>query len=262
MKTFSKIYLACWIFLSGCKYDVQLPESHKSVSTQTSGQFRLATDESFAKTITLTNYKHWRESDIPTNMSKDSKAACIKAWGCLPTAYLIARRIYEKKWAVDATTYWDLAVSMGTTCKTGTDWTKPGRQAKNDLGNKHRTWEQDAYTIRSDAKNAIKKYLTLDKPIIIAVRINGTADPSIISINKKYNATTKKYDLVGVGHAVVLVGLNLGKDGTGTATYIDPLESESSGKNKKTVNYTTFLDSMNVSATDGGFFMQPIGVFN
>jgi Peptidase_C39 like family len=194
----------------------------------------------FDRGISLTNYQHWYEGNVPKGKAPNGvKYTDMKLGirGCAPSTYLMAKALIDPNFKVSIDEYKNAIDGMGTD-RTGTSMDKIGVYAKTQLGNNH--YELMQTSDREKAKKAIQMVLDKDKPIIVNVRVKGTG------IVEKG----------GENHVVVLYGLTQTPNG-GTAYYLDPLEKDPI-KGKKTLDYTKFLNSMKAS---GDYYLQSIGLF-
>lgn len=200
----------------------------------------------YEKFLSLTNYVHWYEGDIPKN-----GCAALATKGCAPAAYIMARRLVNKNFAVNVDEYKKAIDGMSTSCTTGTSFDKIGEYAKktDQFGSKHYGMQT---ANREQFKTVLKGLLTNNYPTIAAVWVKGTS-----LVNTKVDAKGKPY---GEGHVVTVYGLQQTKDGTNSIIYyLDPLSTASTGK--KSIDYTTFLNSM--LAVDGSvYYFQPIGILS
>ena len=236
---FGSLALAIVMIVSSC---TKIEENTLTPNSKPSSAKIVAVKYDYEKFLTLTNYIHWYEGDVPKNY-----CVALSTKGCAPTAYIMARRLVDKKFAVDVNEYKKAIDGMSTSCTTGTGFDKISTYAQktDQFGSKHNSY----YSFnREDFKVALKGLLTKEYPSIVAVWVKGT---SITDVTKDKNGKVS-----GEGHVVTVYGLQQTKDGTGSIIYyLDPLASASNGK--KSMDYSAFLNSM---GTFGSYYTQPIGV--
>ena len=194
----------------------------------------------FNRGLSLKNYQHWYEGNVPKGKNPDGiKYSEMKLGkrGCAPSTYLMAQALIEPDFKVGIDEYKKAIDGMGTD-KTGTTLDKIGTYAQTQLGENHYGLINTAD--REKTKTAIQMILDKDKPIIVNVRVKGT------SIVEKG----------GENHVVVLYSLTQNPN-RGTVYYLDPLEKDPK-KGKKKIDYTKLLNSMKAS---GEYYLQPIGLF-
>ncbi|WP_020600608.1 C39 family peptidase [Spirosoma panaciterrae] len=195
----------------------------------------------FSKTLSLSNYQHWYEGNVPSGKNPSGvayKNMKLNVNGCAPSAYIIAKALVAPGYKVTTEEYKKAIDGMGTD-NTGTSMDKIGVYAKSQFGSSH--YGLMTTTDREQAKKAIQIILDKNKPVIVNIRVSGT----------------KIVEKGGVNHVIVVYGLKQTPNG-GTVSYIDPLEKNANSA-KKSIDYSTLLNSMKSS---GEYYLQAIGLLS